>query len=506
VERGSELSDSGTVSSDAARDPLVMAIDVGTSSARAFVYDVGGDMVDGWGARRRYDVHTTKDGGVEIDADALVQLVTECIDETASAMGEGAHRIVGVGCDTFWHSLMGVAPDNRPATPVYTWADTRSSSAADALRRQLDAAEVHQRTGAVLHSSYPPAKLKWLQTTQPELFQSVQYWMSFGEYLYLCMFGERRASVSMASATGMFDQRTCTWYRPVLEAVSVEESKLSPIVEFTQSFKGLKPPFAGRWPWLNEVPWYLAVGDGAANNIGSGGSGPEWWVIMVGTSGAMRVVRQTDAITVPDGLWSYRVDRHRIIQGGALSSGGNIFAWLSHSLQVPTVAQLELQLSQMEPDSHGLTVLPFLAGERSPTWDSSARGVMVGLTLATRPIDIVRASLEAIAYRFALIEVLLRSDEPVPRGIIGSGSGLLDSPAWMQIMTDVLAQPLVTSAVPEASSRGAALLALEAAGAIPHAADVRAPLGTKYAPVEAHTGVYRRAMKRQTELYAKLVQ
>jgi gluconokinase len=227
---------------------------------------------------------------------------------------------------------------------------------------------------------------------------------------------------------------------------------------------------------------------------------------MVGTSGAMRVVSETDDITVPSGLWSYRVDRRRIIQGGALSSGGNIFAWLSHALQVPTVAELERELVEMAPDSHGLTVLPFLAGERSPDWDSNARGAIFGLTLATRPVDIVRASLEAIAYRFALIEALLRREAAPPHGIIGSGSGLLDSPAWMQIMSDVLSQSLITSAVPEASSRGAALLALEAEGAIQDASAVKAPLGTKYAPVASRTSTYRDAMTRQKELYKKLVQ
>jgi gluconokinase len=499
------LSESGTVSAEAARDPLVLTIDVGTSSVRAFVYDVQGSMVGGWGARRKYALHTTQDGGVEIAADPLAELVFDCITETLSLAGAGAERIVGVGCDTFWHSLMGVAADSTAATPVYTWADTRSSQAADALRTRLDASEVHQRTGAVLHSSYLPAKLKWLETTQPALFASVQYWMSLGEYLYLQLFGERRVSVSMASATGMFDQRSCGWYEPVLRAVHVPESALSPIAEYSQAFTDLQPPFARRWPVLNGIPWYLAVGDGAANNIGSGGSTPDWWVIMVGTSGAMRVVSEPGSFDVPAGLWSYRVDRRRIIQGGALSSGGNIFAWLSQSLKVPTVAELELELSRMLPDGHGLTVLPFLAGERSPAWDSDARGAIWGLTLATRPVDIVRASLEAIAYRFALIEQLLRSDAAPPRGIIGSGSGLLDSPAWVQIMSDVLDQPIVTSAVPEASSRGAALLALEAKGAIESAASVEAPLGTKYAPIRRHTEIYRRAMVRQMDMYRKLV-
>lgn len=499
------MSQSGTVSSQAACDPLALAIDVGTSSVRAYVYDVTGDLVEGWGGRRGYAVHTTQDGGVEIDARVLFDLVADCISEALSAAGTGARRIVAVGCDTFWHSLLGVTDDGVPTTPVYTWADTRSSRAAEQLRTQLDPTLVHQRTGAVLHSSYLPAKLAWLHSEQPSIVRSTRYWMSFGEYLYLHLFGVRRVSISMASATGMFDQRLCVWDIPVLDAICVDESALSPISEFTQACAGLKAPYATQWPELASVPWYLAVGDGAANNIGSGGSGPTWWVIMVGTSGAMRVVRETGTITVPEGLWSYRVDARRIIQGGALSSGGNIFAWLSHSLQVPTVAALERELSGMVPNGHGLTVLPFLAGERSPAWDSNARGAIVGLTLATRPVDIVRASLEAIAYRFALIESLLRSDEVAPRGIIGSGSGLLDSPAWMQIMADVLAQPIVTSAVPEASSRGTAVLAFEAYGAIHDASGVNAPLGTEYAPLEQHTTMYRSAMAAQKELYLKLV-
>ncbi len=496
----------GIVAAGAAKDPLILALDVGTSSVRAFVYDSQGDMIDGWGGRRTYAVTTTADGGVQIDADRLLSLLCECIDDALHAAGDGANRITAVACDTFWHSLMGVGARGQALTPVYTWADTRSAQAAESLIARLPVDQIHSSTGAVIHSSYWPAKLEWLRTTESKNIHDVTHWMSLGEYAYLHFFGERRVSVSMASATGLFDQESCTWYSPLLDAVGVNPDTLSPIAEFSDTFTGLHGSYASRWPRLNSVPWYLAVGDGAANNVGSGGCTPEWWVIMVGTSGAIRVVSETSKVVVPAGLWSYRVDKRRIIQGGALSSGGNIFAWLSHALQVPTVAELEQELAAMKPDDHGLTVLPFLAGERSPDWDANARGAFFGLTLATRPLQIVRASLEAIAYRFALIERLLRSDEPAPRGIIGSGTGLLDSPAWMQIMCDVLAQPLQASAVPEASSRGAALLVLEAQGNLDNVTSAPVPLGTKYAPVEEHTRIYSAAIDRQIDMYKKLVQ
>src|SRR5437660_713689 len=82
------------------------------------------------GTRRKYSLHTTQDGGVEIVAEHLASLVFECITEALSAVGDAAKRIVAVGCDTFWHSLMGVGDDHAALTPVYTWADTRSSAAA----------------------------------------------------------------------------------------------------------------------------------------------------------------------------------------------------------------------------------------------------------------------------------------------------------------------------------------------------------------------------------------
>ncbi|HEX6508612.1 MAG TPA: carbohydrate kinase, partial [Chloroflexota bacterium] len=111
----------GVVPREQAKDPLVLAIDVGTSSARAFVYDAGGRMVAGWGARQPYSAHTTGDGGVEIDGDALADLTKRCVGETLAAMGPEVERLIAVGCDTFWHSLIGVERDHSAATPVYTW-------------------------------------------------------------------------------------------------------------------------------------------------------------------------------------------------------------------------------------------------------------------------------------------------------------------------------------------------------------------------------------------------
>jgi gluconokinase len=228
-------------------------------------------------------------------------------------------------------------------------------------------------------------------------------------------------------------------------------------------------------------------------------------VIMIGTSGAIRVVRAAGDAAQARGIWTYHLDRTRVVQGGALSDGGNVFAWLTQTLRADAVPDLETQLAAMTPDSHGLTVLPFLAGERSPDWNPLAMSAFIGMTLDTRPVDLVRATLEAVGFRFAAVYEELKRIIPPPSGMIGSGAGLLHSPVWLQIMTDVLGEPMAVSAVPEASSRGAALMVLEAMGVVPDPGALPAPIGQIYTPVPAHQDIYARAIERQSRLYEALI-
>ena len=159
----------------------------------------------------------------------------------------------------------------------------------------------------------------------------------------------------------------------------------------------------------------------------------------------------------------------------------------------------------MEPDGHGLTVLPFLAGERAPGWAGHARATIHGLTLATTPLHILRAGLEAVAYRIALVFDLLRPVLPADPQVIASGGALLRSPAWLEIMTDVLGRPVSVSHVQEASARGSALLALEALGALAGLDDAPDFVSVARYPDAGKHARYRPAIERQQALYERLV-
>lgn len=494
-------------------EPLILTLDIGTSSARALLWDAQGRQVEDVKAQTPYRMHTTPDGGVELPPEELLAHVAGCLDQATAQMGDRAASLRAVGVTTFWHSLIGLDAGGEPITPLYSWADTRSGSFARRLRQTLDADAIHARTGCVLHASYYPAKLAWLRATQPEVYHRAAQWVSPSEYLAGALFGPeaRRVSVSMASGTGLLNQARCQWDAETLDALGLPVERLSPLVDLREPAQGLLGAFAARWPALRAAPFFPAVGDGAASNVGSGCIAPGRFAINLGTSGAIRAVwdeRAPDApsdLVTPPGLWRYRVDRQRAAIGAAFSDGGHVAAWMLKTLRLPPEAELFPRLAAMEPGAHGLAFLPFLAGERSMGWNADAKAALTGLALDTDPVEITRAAMEAVAMRFALAARALGSVFPGPKQIIASGGAFAHLPFWAQMFADALGQPVTLAEEAEASSRGAALLAAEAAGLLPDIADADVRLGATFAPNPAHHARYAEMLARQQELYAKLI-
>jgi len=472
---------------------MVVAIDVGTSSTRASVYDDTGSALPDRFHQVPLAPAATPDGGAEHDPAALLDAVAACLDAVAARDPGNVHA---VGIATFWHGLLGFDAAGQPVTPVYMWGDTRSETSVQTLGAILDGDALHARTGCPLHSCYWPAKFHWLRHERPDLVRRVARWGSIGELLELVFLGEARTSISMASGTGLFDGAALAWDAEALEAAGLETAQLFPVRDRDEPRRGLRAPWAGRWPALARADWFPAVGDGAASSVGSGCVDPARVALNVGTSAALRIVTET-AAPPPRGLWRYRLDRRRAIVGGATSEGGNVHAWCREVLRLPDDPQLEADLARLEADRHGLTVLPHLSGERAPRWRAGRRGVIAGLRLDTSALDIARAALEGVALRLALIYDLLAPWATARHQVVASGGALGRSRVWTQIIADALGRPVSWSSEPEATSRGAALLALEALGALPDLSAVRRDLGEPFAPSPERHARYRDAIERQ---------
>jgi gluconokinase len=420
----------------------VLALDIGSSSVRAQRFD---ERAEPAGALRQE--HYASSDPVEVARLARSVL--------------GGEEPDGTSC--FAHSLVAVDASWRPLTPILGWRDTRSAGAADWLRRRLDDDEVHARTGAYLHPSFWSAKLAWLAQEQPEAFRRAAHFVSFSDFLR----GVPETSLSMASSSGLLDLTARGWDEELLSTLGVEPERLPRIVD--------QPV------WL----------DAACSNLGAGCVGRERAALMVGTSGALRILYESERPQPRPGLFLYLLDEHRVVEGGALSDGGNLYAWLERTLR-PSEGSLNDRL----PGEHGLTFLPFLGGERSTGWNPDAKGAITGLTFATTPRDLRQAALEGVAFRFAAIADLL----PGVREVVATGGGLLHSDEWIQLMADALARPVLVSAVAEASLRGAAVSALRRTGDEP----AEAPTAGVFRPREERADAYRSAREEQQRLYEVL--
>ena len=488
--------------------PFILSLDVGTSSTRALLFDATGTGVPGIQVQDSYELTVSGEGEVSVDAGKLVAVVATTIDKALKSAGSLASSIGAVAVDTFWHSLVGVDKDGHPVIPVITWEDTRPRQAAAELSKELDKRAVHQRTGALLHASYWPAKLRWLATTQPEAFARAAQWLSFGEYLHRQFLGRSVCSFSMASGTGMLVIRTRQWDKELMDVLGVRPEQFPPLGDVDESVTGLLPEYASRWPALHNVPWFPAIGDGAAANAGSGCATEGNWALTIGTSSAMRAVVSPEQIVPPPGLWLYLLDAKRALLGGALSEGGNVFAWMGETLRLPSLKESEPLVAKLPPDGHGLTILPFISGERSLGWHAEARAVIAGIQVDTTPEDLLRASMEAVAYQLGVVYqhlvVALDVKETKPR-LIGSGGALLSSPTLRQIVTDTLGTPLYPLYEHEASARGVALLALEALGVLPDMEQVPLRLAEPVQPDAGRGEIYQKAAARQMQLYKVLL-
>ncbi|CAN5525132.1 gluconokinase [soil metagenome] len=486
--------------------PLILALDIGTSSVRAALYDFQGNVLPETMVKNERVLNVTDDGGAEIDAIEAFSQIEKAIDDVLKKAEKIKGNIEFAAASSFWHSLVGIDKRGNPTTKVFGWADTRSRKYVSTLRKKINETETHNRTGARFHSSFWTAKLLWLKKDFPKIFEKTGQWLSFSDFAALKLFGEAKTSVSMASATGIFDIRLNDWDAPLLKFLKIKKGSLAEIVSADAQTFRLTAKFAKRWERLKDTQFFPAIGDGAANNIGAGCVQKTKAALMIGTSGAMRVAfAGRPPKKIPSGLWCYRIDRQRIIIGGALSDGGGLYRWLKDNLKLDGIDdEIENKIAGNAPDSHGLTFLPFLAGERGTGYNELAHGAILGLHSSTDSLDIVQSALESVAYRFAEIFDQLNEVTKI-KEIIASGGALRESPVWTQIISDVLAQNMSLPDVREASSRGAVLLALEMIGKIESVENIATPKGREFKFDKKRNAIYQKARERHEKYYEMLI-
>jgi gluconokinase len=449
----------GRVALSRALDPLVLAIDIGSTAARGDILDAAGRPVEGGRQKIPHQFTTAPDGTSQIDPDAIVEDVETII--TALVRDDRlAGRIGGVALDTFASSLVAVGADRRACSPCFTYADSRCADQVSELRRTLDEQAVQQRTGCRLHTSYLAPRLQWLRETEPDIFSKAQQWMSLGEYVYLRILGVTAAGTSTAAWTGLLDRRTGKWDAELLAACGVRAEQLSEVRDPSQPITEVDPAVSRRWPPLAGAVWFPVISDGFASNMGAGARDESAIAAAVATSGAMRVLVHGMPESIPSGLWCYRVDADRSLLGGAVNDVGRVVSWFESTVRFSPDDDLNGILAA-PPESSTPLVLPYYSGERSTGWAAKAHAVFTGISSATTGAMLFRGAMEGVAISYARIAEQLRLVAGQPQRILASGRVAQDLPDLLQILTDVLEAPVIPVTIKRSTLRGTALIALD---------------------------------------------
>ena len=481
--------------------PLVLAVDIGSSSVRAGLYDARAVARRGTFAQVSYAPQVDGDGGVSVEPERLIEVLRDTLDEAVVRAGDDVGRIVAAGTSCFLHSVAALDDAGRPITPLLTWADTTSVEASDELRAAVDPAAVWAATGAPIHAAYWPAKVIRLRAVTDG---RARRFAGAPELVWQALTGRAGVDLSLASGTGLLDRSRATWDASLLGFLALSPEELPAIVPPRASAM-LSGWAADRWPSLGGIPWFAPWSDAWCGNVGLGAVEEGRAALQVGTSGAVRLIRAEPVPPVPPGLFAHRLPDGTSLVGGQLSEGGGVAAAVAR-LVGSTPRRLDPDAAALPPDGHGLTLLPFLAGERGPGYDARARGAVDGLTLATTPAELYLATVEAIALRFAHLDAALTGQLGRAPEVVASGGAVARSALLPGILAGALGRPIRLSDEGEASARGAAILALVGAGLIEAVGSVEPPPSREIVPDPARVTAYALAGQRQAALYEALRQ
>lgn len=410
----------------------LVGLDLGTSTIKAVLFEVGQQVEVQQVCAVPHPLSVPAPDRAEQDPALALTLTRQVLD------GIRWTGVQAVGVSGAMHSLLPLSVKGEPLLPAWTWADLRATAQARALRRTDPT--LASRTGTPVHPMAWPAKLLWLAQHHPGL--PVARFTGLKEYVLEQLTG--RAGLmdrGMASGTGCYDWALQAW----------EGDRFPEVVEAD-----------ALWGEVRGIPLVAGGGDGPLSNLGSGVLDDSQAAVSLGTSGAVRLTRRGPVADPSGRTFCYHLVGDLWVQGGAISNGTVTLDWLARLLNwTGTNAELVETAWSPEAEAHGLTVLPYLAGERAPHWNPDARGVFLGLALHHQPAHLVRALLESIA--FALKDVFISLEMSRVRQVRVSG-GLTGSAPWTQLLCDVLEVPVATVVSPESAALGAALIAGRAVG------------------------------------------
>ncbi len=449
--------------------PFVLALDQGTSSSRAIVFDARGRAVGA--AQREFPQHFPQPGWVEHDPDEIWSSTRDAARRALRAAGLAARDLAAIGITNQRETV--VLWDRETGRPVHNaivWQDRRTAGALDRMRAEGLERRIRQKTGLLLDPYFSGSKLRWLLDHVPGARRkaaagrlaagTIDSWL-----VYKLTAGRRHVTdVSNASRTMLMNIRTGRWDAEMCRLLRIPAALLPEIVPSGGAIAETAPDVLG-----SAVPITGILGDQQAALFGQLCTRPGLVKCTYGTgcfllmfTGTRRVASRnrllsTVAWRIGDGPTTYALE-------GSVFVGGAAVQWLRDGLGIIPDAAAVNALAASVPDSGGVVVVPAFTGLGAPRWDAAARGAILGLTRGSTAAHIARATLEGIAFQVADVARAMEADTKTRLAEVRVDGGAAASDLLMQFQADLLGVRVARPDNLETTALGAAFMAGLASG------------------------------------------
>ena len=455
---------------------FVLALDQGTTSSRAIVFDRAG--VVRAVAQREFAQAYPQPGWVEHDPLDIWATLSGVMAEALAKAGIGGSDLAAVGITNqrettiLWERASG-----KPVANAIVWQDRRTAPDCDALREAGHAPMIARKTGLVIDAYFSGTKLKWLLDHVPgardrarrgELaFGTVDSWLIW----HLSGGAKHVTDASNASRTMLFDIHRGDWDDELLALIDVPRAVLPEVVSSSGACAeadvlGTQVPIAGIAGDQQAALFGQACLEPglAKNTYGTG-------CFLLLNTGAKAVASKNNLVSTVawrcEGSTSYALE-------GSVFIAGAVVQWLRDGLKIIRSAPEIEALAARSSDNGGVYLVPAFAGLGAPHWDAYARGAIFGLTRGATDAHLARAALESIAYQSAELVRAMEADARITLAELRVDGGATANNLLMQFQADILGVPVVRPRVAETTALGAAYLAGLAVGYWRDARDVAA--------------------------------
>ena len=445
---------------------FVLALDQGTTSSRAIVFDHAGAIRAI--AQQEFTQRYPQPGWVEHDPTEIWATQSGVLAEVLAKAGIEAADLAAIGITNqrettvLWERASG-----RPIANAIVWQDRRTAGTCDALRSAGHAERIQRKTGLVVDAYFSGTKLKWLLDHVPgareralrgELaFGTIDTWLIW----HLSGGASHVTDASNASRTLLFDIHRGAWDDELLALLDIPASVLPTVVASSgicahAALRGATVPIAG------------IAGDQQAALFGQACLTPGLAKNTYGTGCFLLINTGPSAVASRNNLLSTIAWQRGAVTTYALEGsvfiGGAVVQWLRDGLQLVRTARDVEALAASVPDNGGVYLVPAFAGLGAPHWDSYARGALFGLTRGSTGAHLARAALESIAYQSADVLSAMEADAAIKLSELRVDGGAAVNNLLLQFQADVLGVPVVRPTVLETTALGAAYLAGLAVG------------------------------------------